>query len=284
VRLVARKLGIDINRVRGSGPLGRILIDDLAAQLEPSRAKEAPQPPKFDYGTPGTRVKLQGLRRLIAERMVKSKQTIPHYSYVDECDVTELVRLRQSLRDSADKVGVKVTYLAFAVKAVTAALREVPLVNATLDEQAGEIILHARYDIGVAVATPAGLIVPVVKGADKLDLFQIAHEVERLSTDARQGKSKLEDLRGGTFTITSIGNIGGLFSAPIINPPEVGILGIGKVMKRPTFDTAGQVKAADMVYLSLAFDHRVVDGAVGAAFGNAIIKQLQNPLALILPA
>jgi pyruvate dehydrogenase E2 component (dihydrolipoamide acetyltransferase)/2-oxoisovalerate dehydrogenase E2 component (dihydrolipoyl transacylase) len=283
VRLMARKLGIDINRIRGSGPLGRILIEDLGAQLESSRAKEALQPAKFDYGTPGTRVKLQGLRRLIAERMVKSKQTIPHYSYVDECDVTELVRLRQALRDAADKVGVKVTYLAFAVKAVAAALREVPLVNASLDEAAGEIVLHDRYDIGVAVAIPGGLIVPVVKGADKLDLFQIAREIERLSNDARQGKSKLEDLRGGTFTITSIGNIGGLFSAPIINPPEVGILGIGKVVKRPIFDTAGQVKAADMVYLSLAFDHRVVDGAVGAAFGNAIIKQLQNPLALILP-
>ena len=135
------------------------------------------------------------------------------------------------------------TYLAFFVKAVAAALREVPLVNATLDETAGEIVLHDRYDIGFAVATPAGLIVPVVKGADKMDLFQIAREIERMSADARTGKAKLEDLRGGTFTVTSIGNFGGLISAPIINPPEVGILGIGKVVKRPIFDAAGQVKA-----------------------------------------
>jgi 2-oxoisovalerate dehydrogenase E2 component (dihydrolipoyl transacylase) len=175
-----------------------------------------------------------------------------------------------------------VTYLAFFVKAVAAALQEVPLVNATLDETSDEIILHDRYDIGVAVATSGGLIVPVVREADKKNLFQIARDIERLSAEARSGKAKLEDLRGGTFTITSIGNIGGLFSAPIINPPEVGILGIGKVVKRPIYDAAGQLKPADMLYLSLSFDHRVVDGAVGAAFGNAIRRQIENPLALCL--
>jgi 2-oxoisovalerate dehydrogenase E2 component (dihydrolipoyl transacylase) len=285
VRYMARKLGIDISRVHGSGPQGRILIEDLAAKIPqtPSRGPEHPEPVKPDFGTPGTRIKLHGLRRLIAERMVKSKQTIPHYSYVDECDLTEMVRLREGLREAAEKAGAKVTYLAFFVKAVAAALREVPLVNATLDEPAGEIVLHDRYDIGFAVATSAGLIVPVVKGANKMDLFQIAREIERLSADARTGKAKLEDLRGSTFTVTSIGNIGGLISSPIINPPEVGIVGIGKVVKRPVFDAAGQVKAADMVYLSFSFDHRVVDGAVGAAFGNAIIKQVRNPVGLMLP-
>jgi 2-oxoisovalerate dehydrogenase E2 component (dihydrolipoyl transacylase) len=285
VRYMARKLGIDINRVHGSGPQGRILIEDLGAQIarEPATATDSARVAKPDYGTPGTRIKLQGLRRLIAERMVKSKTTIPHYTYVDECDVTEMVRLREGFRDTAAKVGGKVTYLAFFVKAVAAALREVPLVNATLDDAAGEIVLHDRYDIGVAVATPAGLIVPVVREADTKDLFQIARDIERLSADARAGKAKLEDLRGSTFTVTSIGNIGGLFSAPIINPPEVGILGIGKVVKRPIFNSAGQVTAADVVYLSLSFDHRVVDGAVGAAFGNAIIKQVQSPVGLLIP-
>jgi 2-oxoisovalerate dehydrogenase E2 component (dihydrolipoyl transacylase) len=284
VRYMARKLGIDINRVRGSGPQGRVLIEDLDTQVgpAPSPGSEVSPSAKPDYGKPGTRIKMQGLRRLIAERMVQSKHTIPHYTYVDECDVTEMVRLRQALRDAADSGGVKVTYLAFFVKAVAAALREVPLVNATLDEAAGEIVLHNRYSVGVAVATPAGLIVPVVREADKKDLFQIAREIERVTADARAGKAKLEDLRGSTFTITSIGGIGGLFATPIVNPPEVGILGIGKVVKRPIFDAAGQVKPADMVYLSLSFDHRVVDGAIGAAFGNAVIRQIGNPVALLV--
>jgi pyruvate dehydrogenase E2 component (dihydrolipoamide acetyltransferase)/2-oxoisovalerate dehydrogenase E2 component (dihydrolipoyl transacylase) len=287
VRYMARKLGVDIDRIRGSGPQGRILIEDLTTRVKGNDAFSGTvQPaaaPKPNYGTPGTRVKLQGLRRVIAERMVQSKQTIPHYTYVDECDVTELVCLRDGLRDGAAQIGLKVTYLAFVAKAVVAALQEVPIVNATLDEKSGEIVLHDHYHLGIAVATPSGLMVPVLRDADKNDLFQMAREIERLMNDAKNGKAKLADLRGSTFTITSIGNIGGLFATPIINPPEVGILGVGKIVKRPVFDAGGQVKAADMVYLSLSFDHRVVDGAVGAAFGNAIMRNLQNPMAMLIP-
>jgi pyruvate dehydrogenase E2 component (dihydrolipoamide acetyltransferase)/2-oxoisovalerate dehydrogenase E2 component (dihydrolipoyl transacylase) len=281
VRFMARKLGVDLTRIHGSGPGGRILIDDLSGHVAPQR-RPAPEAPRLDYGRPGTRIKLQGLRRIIAERMVQSKRTIPHYTYVDECDLTELVRLREGLRGSFDRAGVKLTYLAFVVKAVAAALREVPLVNATLDEQAGEIVLHDRYHIGVAVATPNGLMVPVVRDADRKDLVQIARDIERLSEEARTGKARLDDLRGGTFTVTSIGGIGGLFATPVINPLEVGILGVGKVVKRPVFDAAGNVQPADLAYLSLSFDHRVVDGAVGAVFGNAIIRQLQQPAALLV--
>ncbi len=286
VRLMARKMGIDLARVHGSGPQGRILIDDLSAALAATGAappRPAPAVPRADYGVPGSRIKLQGLRRRIAERMVQSKQTIPHYAYVDECDVTALVRLRDSLRESFEQAGVKLTYLPFFVKAAARALKDVPIVNASLDEAAGEIVLHDRYHIGIAVATPGGLIVPVVQDADKKDLVEIARDIERLSADARAGKSRREDLRGGTFTITSIGGIGGLISTPIINPPEVGIVGIGKIVKRPVFDDAGQVQPADLVYLSFSFDHRVLDGAVGAAFGNALIRHLQRPAALLLP-
>lgn len=289
VRLMARKLGIDINRVHGSGPEGRILVEDLTPQLRPAPATPQAAPPArpqapepMDYGKPGTRIKFQGVRRRIAEHLVQSKHTIPHYTYVDECDVTDLVRLRDQLKEPFAAQGVRVTYLAFLVKAVTLALKEVPIVNASLDEQAGEIVLHDRYHIGVAVATPAGLIVPVVRDADRLPLPQIARMVEQLSADARAGRSKREDLVGGTFTITSIGNIGGLFATPIIHHPQVGILGVGKIVKRPVFDEHGQIRAADMVYLSLAFDHRVLDGAVGAAFGNALIRHLRNPAALLL--
>jgi pyruvate dehydrogenase E2 component (dihydrolipoamide acetyltransferase)/2-oxoisovalerate dehydrogenase E2 component (dihydrolipoyl transacylase) len=291
VRHLARKLGIDLAGVRGSGPQGRILVEDLTGQV-PAPADRASgtqgprQPPaeaRPDHGKPGTRLKLQGLRRRIAEHMALAKRTIPHYSYVEECDVTELVRLREGLREVYARAGIKLTYLAFFVKAVAAALKEVPLVNASLDEEAGEIVLHDRYHIGIAVATAAGLVVPVVRDADRKDLGGIAREIERLSGEARAGKARWEDLRGGTFSITSVGSLGGLFSTPVINHPEVGILGLGKVVRRPVFDAAGQVRPADLIYLSLSFDHRVVDGAVGAAFTNAIVRQVQNPAVLLLP-
>jgi pyruvate dehydrogenase E2 component (dihydrolipoamide acetyltransferase)/2-oxoisovalerate dehydrogenase E2 component (dihydrolipoyl transacylase) len=285
VRQMARKLGIDLGVVRGSGPEGRILIGDVTSLIQTRKTAEktAPPEPRPDYGTPGTRIKLVGLRRKVAEHMALAKRTVAHYSYVDECDVTELVRIREALRDKYAKAGLKLTYLAFAVKAVTAALREVPIVNASLDEKAEEIVLHDRYHIGIAVATPGGLIVPVVHDADRKDLGQIAREIERLSAEARAGKARMEDLRGGTFTITSIGNIGGLFSTPVVNYPEVGILGLGKIVRRPVYDAAGNIRPADLLYLSFSFDHRVVDGAVGAAFGNAVNRQLQNPLPLLLP-
>ncbi len=287
VRYLARKLGIDLAAVRGSGPQGRVLIDDIKSQLRPADGadgKARPPEPKPDYGTPGTRLQLQGVRGRIAEHMALAKRTIPHYSYVDECDVTDLVRLRDGLRDTFAAAGVKLTYLAFVVKAVAAALKEVPLVNSSLDEDAREIVLHDRYDIGIAVATPAGLLVPVVRGADRKDLAAVAREIDRLSAEARAGKARREDLRGGTFTVTSVGNIGGLFSTPVINHPEAAILGVGKVVRRPVFDAAGQVRPADVVYLSLSFDHRLIDGAVGAAFANAVIRRLQSPAALLLPA
>lgn len=287
VRLMARKLGVDLHQLQGSGPGGRILIEDLshrvaasAPALPPGDSVARGTPP--EYGTPGTRIKLQGLRRKIAEHMVASMRTIPHYTYVDECDVTDLVKLRDSLKEPFAKKGVKITYLAFFVKAVAGALKEVPIVNASLNEEAGEIVLHDQYHIGVAVAVPGGLIVPVVRDADKRSVLEIAREIERLTNDARVGKSRLEDLRGGTFSITSIGNLGGLFSTPIIHHPQVGILGLGKIVRRPVFGEHGQIQPADLIYLSWTFDHRVLDGAVGTAFGNAILRQLRSPAALLV--
>jgi len=286
VRQMARKLGVDLTTVSGSGPQGRVLLDDLTRYLKPaagSGRQEVKPAPRFDYGTPGTRVKLQGLRRRIAEHMAHASRTIPHYSYIDEADVTELVRLRESLKDVYARAGVKLTYLAFFVKAVVSALKEVPVVNASLDEEKGEVVLHDRYHVGIAVATPSGLVVPVIRDADKKDLGTVAREIERLSGEARAGRPRLEDLKGGTFTVTSVGNIGGLISTPVINHPEVGILGIGKVVRRPVFDAAGQVRPAELVYLSFSFDHRVVDGAVGAVFGNAVLRGVQNPARLLMP-
>lgn len=284
VRHLARKLGVELARVRGSGPGGRVLLEDLTQHLRPmAQAETKPEMPKVDYGTPGTRTKLLGLRRKIAEHMVEAKRAIPHYSYVDECDLTDLVRMRSQLKETFAKVGVKLTYLPFVVKAVARALKQIPVVNATFDDASQEMTLHDSYHIGIAVAAPNGLIVPVVKDADKKDVAAIAMDIERLSQEARSGKSKLDDLKGGSFTVTSVGNIGGLISTPIINSPEVGILGLGKVVKRPVYDAAGLIRPADLIYLSFSFDHRVLDGAIGAAFGNAVIAQLQNPATLLLP-
>lgn len=194
VRYMARKLGVDLGQIQGSGPGGRILIEDLSTQLPAARGQVQPPFPEKspDYGTPGTRIKLHGVRRKIAEHMVLSKRTIPHYTYVDECEVTELVRLRESLREFYGQAGIKLTYLVFFVKAVVAALKEVPIVNSTLDEKAGEIILHDHYHIGIATATPSGLIVPVIRDADRKDLAQIGRELERLTSEARSGRARLE--------------------------------------------------------------------------------------------
>lgn len=293
VRFMARKLGIDLEHLRGSGPEGRILIEDLTTRMRPQSTEEdatvvartSPRPvtPSQDFGKPGTRLKLQGLRRIMAEHMVRAKQVIPHATYVDECDVTELVHLRDSLRETFSKAGVKLTYLPFFVKAVTSALKEIPIANSSLDDQAAEVVLHDQYHIGVATATPGGLLVPVLHHADRLNLTEIVRELDRLASEAKSGKGRLEDLRGGTFTITSIGGYGGLISTPVINHPQTAILGIGRIVKRPLYDPAGNLKPADILYLSLSFDHRVLDGAVAAAFCNAVIRQLQSPAVLLLP-
>ncbi len=284
VRRKARELGVDLSHVVGSGPGGRILMSDLTAEgAAPAASKPRDQGRTQPFGTPGTRIPLRGLRRKIAEHMVRSKTTIPHYSYIDECDVTELVRVREQLKPTMAEQGVKLTYLPLIVKAAVAALKEVPIVNSSLDEAAGEIVLHDRYHIGIAVATDAGLIVPVIHDADGLDIGRLAREIDRLSGEAREGKIKLEDLRGGTFTVTSIGGIGGLISTPVINHPEVAILGIGRIVRRPVYDEHGDIRPADLLYLSFSFDHRVLDGAIAAHFSNALIRHLENPAALLLP-
>ena len=285
VRLLARKFNVDLARVRGTGPHGRILLDDLTPHLAPVAApkKAEPEKPAADLGVVGTRTKLVGLRRRIADHLVDSKRRIPHYSYIDECEVTDLVKLRAQLREPFARAGVKLTYLAFVVKAVARALKEIPIANSSLDETANEIVCHDRYHVGVAVATPGGLIVPVVKDADKKDLPAIAAEIDRLSRDAKAGKARPDDLKGGTFTVTSVGNVGGLISTPIVNHPEVGILGVGKVVRRPVYDDHGRIRPADVLYLSFSFDHRVVDGAVCAIFGNAVSRHLRSPATLLLP-
>jgi len=285
VRRLARSLAIDLHDVPGNGPDGRVLIEDLGTFIknrqQPPASRAAEKSTVLDFGTPGTRVKMQGVRRSIAEHMIASKQLIPHYTYVDECDVSKMVELRNALKRPLYRQHVKLTYVPFFVKAVVGALKRVPVVNASVDDEKGEIVLYDRYDIGLAMATTRGLIVPVIRDADRRGIADIAREIERLSRAAKVGSIARDDLRGSTFTISSIGNVGGLISTPIIHHPEVGILAVGRVFKRPVYNDAGDIVPARIVYLSFSFDHRIIDGSVGAIFGNFVMQQLQNPQALV---
>ncbi|OGF58652.1 MAG: hypothetical protein A2Y62_03845 [Candidatus Fischerbacteria bacterium RBG_13_37_8] len=222
-----------------------------------------------------------GLRRKIGERMSLSKSKVPHFSYVDEVDMTEIVQTRQNFLPIAEERNVKLTFLPFIIKALVAALKKYPMANSSLDEEKNEIILKKYYNIGIATATEKGLIVPVVKNADKKSILQIAVDIERIGTAAKAGKVLLEDLQGGTFSITNVGSIGGLFSSPIINYPEVGIMGVHKIHKRPVVRQNTMV-IRDMMYISFCFDHRIVDGAMAAEFAKYLIHYLENPSLLFI--
>ncbi|MCH7824807.1 MAG: 2-oxo acid dehydrogenase subunit E2 [Acidobacteria bacterium] len=249
------------------------------SEPEPEPAVEIVEP----LATPSTaadgdeeRVALRGLRRTIAERMVIATTTVPHYTYVEEVDMTEVVALRQEAKAKAVDRGIKLTYLPFIIRALVLTLKDHPYLNASLDEDAGEIVLKRYYNVGVATATDRGLMVPVVRGADGMDLFDLAAEITRLSDGARDGKIALEDLQGGTFTITSTGNIGGFLATPVINVPEVAILAVTAIRERPVVRD-GQIVIRHMLNLSLSCDHRVVDGAVAALFVRDLVKLLEDP-------
>lgn len=285
VRRMANALNVDLEHVKGSGPDGRVLISDLAAAAgnrRPPASRSARSNPMLELGTAGTRVPMRGLRRQIAERMLLSSRTIPHYTYVDECNVTRMLQLLGELKRPLLRRHIRLSNLAFFVKAVVAALRQVPLVNATLEEETAEVILHDHYHIGVATSTSRGLVVPVIHDADQLDLPDVAGRIDQLTRAARDGRLTRDQLQGSTFTISSVGTIGGMVTTPIINHPEVAIMGVGKTFKRPVYDEQGQIVPANMVYLSFSFDHRVVDGSIGATFGNSVIQHLQNPATLLL--
>lgn len=279
-RRLARELNVDISTVRGTGPQGRVSDEDVraAAQKVPARAVVVSTPVQrlqMEQAVP-----LRGIRRTIAERMAKSIHTAAHVTHVDEADMTELVLIREALRGIAEKRGVKLTYLPFIIKALVPALKEFPYLNSSLDEQNGNIILKSYYNFGIAIDTDQGLIVSVVKDADRKDVFELGREIERLAEKARAGQLALDEVRGSTFTITNVGAIGGLFATPIINLPEVAILGVHKITKRPVYRD-GKVEVRDMMYLSLSFDHRVVDGAYAARFTTRVIETIQDAKKLL---
>ncbi len=291
-RRMAREHGLEIERIPGSGPQGRVTKADVMAAMgqgsgaiatektvvpSPRPLPRAPAVP-LEAVRGDQRIPLKGLRRRVAEKMVRSKFTAPHYTFVEEMDATGLVSLRNRLNEALGASGSagRISYLPFICKALVAALKKFPTLNANFDEATQELIVRGAYNFGIAAATDEGLTVPVIKDVDRLSLQQLADEISRLATAARERKLKVEELSGGTFTITSLGQKSGLFATPIINHPEVAILGVHRMRKRPVV-VEDQIAIRQMMYLSLSFDHRVIDGAVGAEFTYALIGFLEHP-------
>ena len=279
-RKLARELGVDLQSVRATGDNGRVTRADVEGHGKSApAATHAPLTTARDIAD--IRQPFRGVRKKIAENMHRSRQTAAHFTYVEECDVTELSALRKRAKARAEERGLKLSFLPFIVKAVVAGLKKFPIVNSTLDEQAQEIVLRKRYHVGVAAASEAGLIVPVLKDADQKSLFQIAADLDSLSEKAKTGKASREELTGSTFTISSLGMLGGVLATPIINFPEVAILGVHKIKPTPVVRD-GQIVIRDMMNLSISLDHRIVDGYEGAQFLQHVIELLQDPTLMFM--
>jgi len=288
VRKLAKELKLDLTTVKGSGPGGRITKEDVQTASEKEREKPPEEAAvkaarKYDMYGYVERIPLRGMRKTIARAMVRSKYTAPHVTAMDEANVTRLVALREREKERASARGIHLTYLPFVIKAVVAGLEDHPYVNATLDDENEEIILKKYFNIGVAVDTEDGLMVPVVKNAKEKSILQLADELTKLSEKARSRTIDLADLKGGTFTITNYGAVGGIYGSPIINFPEVAVLGLGRIQEKPVV-VERKIVVRTMLPLSLSFDHRVVDGAEAARFLNTVIDHLEDPDLILLEA
>lgn len=301
VRKYAREQGVNIREISGSGDNGRIMKEDIdafkngkTAPQQPAAQSEASQQndtettekqkvsiPEGQY--PETREKMSGMRKAIAKAMVKSKQTAPHVTLMDEVDVTLLVAHRKKFKEIAAQKGIKLTFLPYVVKALTSALREFPMLNTSFDDEASEIIHKHYYNIGIAADTDKGLLVPVVKDADRKSTFAISQEINELATKARDGKLAPNEMKGASCSITNIGSAGGQWFTPVINHPEVAILGIGRIAEKAIVRD-GEIIAAPVLALSLSFDHRMIDGATAQHALNHIKKLLNDPELLLMEA
>jgi pyruvate dehydrogenase E2 component (dihydrolipoamide acetyltransferase) len=297
-RKLARELDVDLRRVKPSGPNDRVTREDVEAYAKggapaPGRAP-APEPahapaepaapapaPRVVDAQGDERVPIRGLKKRVFENMARSKRTAAHFTYWEEAEVSDLIALRDRIKSLAESEGVKLNFLPFIVKAVVAGLRRNPTLNAVVDDEKSELVLKHTFDIGIAVSTDNGLIVPVLRGADQRGILDISREIERLSNEARQGKARREDLGGSSFTITSLGKLGGSFATPVINYPEVGILYIPQIKQKPVVKK-GQIVVGNTMNLGMSFDHRVIDGHTGASFTQDVAALLENPDKLLL--
>jgi pyruvate dehydrogenase E2 component (dihydrolipoamide acetyltransferase) len=310
-RRLARELGVDLHAVRATGPGGRVTDDDVRAfasgtrrpaaapaadgqareRLAPERpavakplaavGMEPPALPRFEQWGPVERQPLSHLRRTIAERMTLSATLIPHVTHFDRADITELDAIIRRNVEAGRQRGITLTLTSFLLKAAALALQEHPQFNASLDPAAGELIVKRYHHLGVAVATERGLIVPVIRDVDRKPLVDLQRELAALAQRVREGKATLDDLRGGTFTITNIGALGGTGAIPIINYPEVAILGVARGREEPVVHE-GRIVPRMLLPISLTFDHRIADGADGARFAAAIVRRLERPEQLLL--
>ena len=287
VRRLARELGVDLARVKGSGPSGRIVREDVIAAVRHASAApagrsrpESTSMERDDWG-PVRREQMSRMRKTIAANMVRSVQTIPHLTNFDDADVTELEALRKASAPEYAKNNLKLTALSFVIKAVSLSLRQHPIVNSTIDIEKGEIVYKDYVNVGLAVDTPRGLVVPVLRDCDQMSIPQVAQAIADTAEKAKNAQYGIEDLRGGTFTISNLGAVGGVYSTPIINWPEVAILLLGRSRKMPVIHD-DRVESRLMMPLSLSYDHRVIDGAAAARFLNEVIGYLESPGRLLL--
>lgn len=294
VRKLARQLHIDLSQIKGTGRHGQITREDLEqvqanqekdlSREEVSSLKKAASPQPISEQTireVEERIPFKGIRKVIAEAMSQSVYTAPHVTLMDQVDVTKLVAFRQQMKPIAEQKGVKLTYLPFIVKTLIAALRQFPILNATLDEEKQAIIIKHYYHIGIATDTEAGLLVPVIFDAERKNIWQIAEEIRDLASRGRAGELTPAELKGSTITITNIGSAGGMYFTPIINYPEVAILGVGKITKQPLVRDE-EIVIGSVMGLSLSFDHRLIDGAVAQQFLNVVKKMLADPQLLMM--
>ena len=282
VRKRARENDVNLSNVRGSGPAGRIRHADLDAFIAAGGAVSGAPPMAYSLKrTEVTPVKVVGLRRKISEQMSLSKSRIPHFSYFEEVDITELENLRQILNSTRDENQPKLTYLPFIMIALAKIMPDHPECNAHFDDEAGVVNRNAAVNLGIATQTDRGLYVPVVKHVESMDIWKTASEMQRVSGSARDGSASLDELTGSTFTITSLGREGGLGATPIINHPEVAILGVHKAREMPVARN-GEIVIRRIMNLSSAFDHRVVDGADGASLIQHLKRMLENPALIFM--
>ena len=299
-----RELGIDLEQVIGSGENGRIRVEDVKEAgfrgqgsgvsnkgLDRLTETRNPKPETYKpvtyktpegYETLETRIPLRGLRRATSQQMLASHLQTVRTLNVDEADVTNLVKLREKLKPVAEKQGVKMSFLPLIMKAVVAALKAYPAMNSSLDESRNEVVLKHYYNFGMAVNTSEGLVVPVIREVDKKSILQLAKDLTDIAQRARDHKLTPDDVRAGTFSITNVGSLGGLFSFPIINLPDAAILGIHSIKKRPVVLEDDSIVARQMMYISVSFDHRLVDGADAVFFTNKLVELLENPEGLML--
>lgn len=304
VRKFARENDVKISQVKGTGKNGRIMKEDVESFMEGGQStentqqeavaereetptneqtQEKPAAPALEGEFPETREKMSGMRKAIAKAMVHSKHTAPHVTLMDEVDVTELVAHRKKFKELAAEKNVKLTYLPYVVKALVSTLRDFPDFNRSLDDEAGEIIQKHYFNIGIAADTEKGLLVPVIKHADRKSVFAISDEINTLAGKARDGKLSPSEMKGASCSITNIGSAGGQWFTPVINHPEVAILGIGRIAEKPVIKN-GEIVAAPVLALSLSFDHRMIDGATAQHALNNIKRLLSNPELLLMEA